>query len=148
MFASEVADYLDDDEIGTDRTHASDAYDTSAPLYRQISTLSALRRDNPALADGVQTERYAADGPGIYAFSRTGSDGTEYVVAFNNAGEQKTATFATGSAAMAFRGIYGTDTQVRSGADKKAPSPSRPGPPSFSRPPPVSAPPPQRRPSP
>ncbi|MET8634318.1 pullulanase-type alpha-1,6-glucosidase [Streptomyces sp. NPDC004680] len=119
MFASKVADYLDDDEIGTDRTHASDAYDTSAPLYRQISTLSALRKDNPALADGVQTERYAADGPGIYAFSRTGSDGTEYVVAFNNAGEQKKATFATGSPAMAFRGIYGTDTQVRSDADKK-----------------------------
>ncbi|GAA3805235.1 pullulanase-type alpha-1,6-glucosidase [Streptomyces chiangmaiensis] len=119
MFASEVADYLDDDEIGTDRTHASDAYDTSAPLYRQISSLSALRKDNPALADGIQTERYAADGAGIYAFSRTGSDGTEYVVAFNNAGEQKTATFVTGSAGMTFGGVYGTDTSVRSDADRK-----------------------------
>ncbi|WP_330283808.1 pullulanase-type alpha-1,6-glucosidase [Streptomyces sp. NBC_00588] len=120
MFASKVADYLDDDEIGTDRTHASDAYDTKAPLYEQISALGKLRRDDPALTDGVQTERYAADGPGIYAFSRTDArTGQEYVVAFNNAGEAKTATFATGSAHMKFRGIYGTSDDVTSGADRK-----------------------------
>ncbi|MFJ4790526.1 pullulanase-type alpha-1,6-glucosidase [Streptomyces sp. NPDC088794] len=123
MFASKVADYLDDDEIGTDRTHASDAYDTSAPLYEQISALSKLRKANPALTDGVQTERYAADGSGIYAFSRnatgSGADRTEYVVAFNNAGEAKSATFATGSAAMNFRGIYGTSATVTSGADRQ-----------------------------
>ncbi|MFJ5528621.1 pullulanase-type alpha-1,6-glucosidase [Streptomyces sp. NPDC093261] len=119
MFASKVADYLDDDEIGTDRTHASDAYDTRAPLYRQIAALSTLRKANPALADGVQTERYAADGTGIYAFSRTGTDGTEYLVALNNADQQKTAAFATGSADMTFRGIHGTDASVRSDADRK-----------------------------
>ncbi|MFC3576504.1 pullulanase-type alpha-1,6-glucosidase [Streptomyces yaanensis] len=120
MFASKVADYLDDDEIGTDRTHASDAYETSAPLYKEIAALSKLRKANPALTDGVQTERYAADGSGIYAFSRTDAKtGAEYVVAFNNADEAKTATFATGSADMAFRGIHGTDASVTSDADKK-----------------------------
>ncbi|MFD9331182.1 pullulanase-type alpha-1,6-glucosidase [Streptomyces sp. NPDC060065] len=120
MFASKTADYLDDDELGTDRTHASDAYDTSAPLYKQISALAKLRKANPALADGVQTERYAADGAGIYAFSRTDAKtGTEYVVAVNNAGEAKTATFSTGSADMRFRGIYGTQDTVTSGADSK-----------------------------
>ncbi|WP_327716706.1 pullulanase-type alpha-1,6-glucosidase [Streptomyces sp. NBC_00490] len=120
MFASKTADYLDDDEIGTDRTHASDAYDTSAPLYRQIAALSKLRKTNRALTDGVQTERYAADGSGVYAFSRTDArTGTEYVVAFNNAGEAKSATFATGSAGMAFKGIYGGHASLRSDADKK-----------------------------
>ncbi|MFI1045048.1 pullulanase-type alpha-1,6-glucosidase [Streptomyces griseoruber] len=118
MFASRVADYLDDDEIGTDRTHASDAYDTSAPLYRRIAALARLRKANPALTDGVQTERYAAAGAGIYAVSRTRS-GVEYVVAFNNADTAKTATFATGSADMAFRGIYGTKDTLTSGADRK-----------------------------
>ena len=118
MFASKVADYLDDDEIGTDRTHASDSYDTRAPLYRQISALSELRRNNPALTDGVQTQRYAADGPGIYAFSRTDArTGQEYVVAFNNAGEEKTATFAVGSATMRYTGIHGTSADVTSDAD-------------------------------
>ncbi|WP_328482334.1 pullulanase-type alpha-1,6-glucosidase [Streptomyces sp. NBC_00377] len=121
MFASLTADYLDDDEIGTDRTHASDAYDTRGPLYRQISALSQLRRANPALTDGVQTERYAADGAGVYAFSRngTGKDTTEYVVAFNNADGARAATFATGTANTGFRGIYGTTKTVAAGADKK-----------------------------
>ncbi|MET9900842.1 pullulanase-type alpha-1,6-glucosidase [Streptomyces sp. NPDC006446] len=120
MFASKVADYLDDDEIGTSRTHASDAYDTSAPLYKQIRALSELRKDNSALTDGVQTERYAADGAGVYAFSRTDAKtGTEYVVAVNNADEAKKATFATGSANMNFRAVYGTSASVKSDADKK-----------------------------
>lgn len=121
MFASKVADYLDDDEIGTDRTHASDSYDTSAPLYKEIAALSKLRQDNPALTDGVQTERYAADGSGVYAFSRTstGADRTEYVVAFNNADTAKTATFATGSPNMTYSGIYGTDATVKSADDDK-----------------------------
>ncbi|MET7320771.1 pullulanase-type alpha-1,6-glucosidase [Streptomyces sp. NPDC005549] len=120
MFASRTADYLDDDQLGTDRTHAEAAYDTSAPPYRQISALAKLRKANPALADGVQTERYAADGPGVYAFSRTDAKtGTEYVVAFNNADAAKSATFATGTPGMTFRGLYGTDATVRSGADTK-----------------------------
>ncbi|WP_309500511.1 pullulanase-type alpha-1,6-glucosidase [Streptomyces shenzhenensis] len=115
MFASKVADYLDDDEIGTDRTAASDSYDTSAPLYKQISALGKLRKDNPALADGVQTERYAADGAGVYAFTRTDArTGQEYVVAFNNADTARTATFATGSAGMRYRAIHGTDGTLTS----------------------------------
>ncbi|WP_181797883.1 alpha-amylase family glycosyl hydrolase, partial [Streptomyces sp. WELS2] len=120
MFASKVADYLDDDEIGTDRTHASAAYDTHAPLYRQIADLARLRKANPALTDGVQTERYAADGPGIYAFTRTdAASGQEYVVAFNNTGSEKTATFGTGSADMTYRGIHGATGSVRSDGDRK-----------------------------
>ncbi|GAA1424647.1 pullulanase-type alpha-1,6-glucosidase [Streptomyces thermospinosisporus] len=120
LFASRTADYLDDDLIGTDRTHAEDTYDTRSPLYRRIGELAELRKAHPALADGVQQERYAADGPGVYAFSRTDArTRTEYVVALNNAGSEKQATFATGSAGMTFKGVYGTDATVRTGADKK-----------------------------
>ncbi|WP_053654021.1 pullulanase-type alpha-1,6-glucosidase [Streptomyces sp. MMG1121] len=120
MFASKVPDYLADDEIGTDRTHASDAYDTAAPLYQEIAALSRLRKANPALTDGVQTERYAADGAGIYAFTRTDArTGAEYVVALNNADTAKTATFATGSADMAYRGIYGAEDAVKTDGDRE-----------------------------
>ncbi|WP_309061124.1 pullulanase-type alpha-1,6-glucosidase [Streptomyces sp.] len=121
LFASRTADYLDDDLIGSDRTHAEDTYDTRSPLYRQISALAKLRKAHPALTDGIQQERHADDGAGVYAFSRTGTekDTTEYVVAFNNADEAKKATFATGSARMTFRGIHGTDASVTSDADKK-----------------------------
>ncbi|MEV0224235.1 pullulanase-type alpha-1,6-glucosidase [Streptomyces sp. NPDC050704] len=123
LFASKTPDYLDDDQLGTDRTHAEDAYDTSAPLYKQIAALAKLRKDNPALADGVQTERYAADGAGVYAFSRTdlsrtdAKAGREYLVAVNNADEARTATFPTGSADMTFHGIHGTDDSLKSDAD-------------------------------
>ncbi|MFG2720366.1 pullulanase-type alpha-1,6-glucosidase [Streptomyces sp. NPDC048416] len=116
MFASKVADYLDDDELGTDRTHATDAYDPTHPLYRTIADLSRLTRANPALRDGVQTERYAKDS--VYAFSRTDTTSrTEYVVAVNNATEAKSVSVPTGSADADFAVLYGGSGSVRSGAD-------------------------------
>ncbi|OKK18656.1 sulfonate ABC transporter ATP-binding protein [Streptomyces sp. CB02488] len=118
MFASKTADYLDDDELGTERTHASDAYDTKHPLYRSIAALSELTARNPALRDGVQTERYAEGS--VYAFSRTDpARGDEYVVATNNGTAAKTVELPTESARMDFRTLYGGSGTVRSGADKK-----------------------------
>ncbi|MEU0393624.1 pullulanase-type alpha-1,6-glucosidase [Streptomyces sp. NPDC006208] len=120
LFASRTADYLDDDQLGTERTHASDAYDAKHPLYRQIAELSKLTKTHPALRDGIQTERYAADGQGVYAYSRTDAKSkTEYVVAVNNATEPKTVEVPTGSAAMNFRTLYGGSATVTSGSDKK-----------------------------
>ncbi|MFD4141241.1 pullulanase-type alpha-1,6-glucosidase [Streptomyces sp. NPDC058572] len=120
LFASRTADYLDDDQLGTERTHASDAYDAKHPLYRQIAELSALTKTHPALRDGIQTERYAADGQGVYAYSRIDAKPkTEYVVAVNNATEPKTVEIPTGSAAMDFRTLYGGSATVTSGSDKK-----------------------------
>ncbi|MFG2670267.1 pullulanase-type alpha-1,6-glucosidase [Streptomyces sp. NPDC048445] len=118
MFASKTADYLDDDELGTERTHASDAYDTKHPLYRSIAALSELTAKNPALRDGVQTERYAEGS--VYAFSRTDpARGDEYVVATNNGTAAKTVELPTESARMDFLTLYGGSGTVRSGADKK-----------------------------
>ncbi|WP_103517650.1 pullulanase-type alpha-1,6-glucosidase [Streptomyces sp. SM10] len=117
LFASKTADYLDDDQIGTDRTHASDAYDTSHPLYRATAELSKLTREHRALRDGTQTERYAKDS--VYAFSRTDAKKPyEYLVATNNSAEAKTVEIPTESAAMNFRTLYGGAGAVRSGADK------------------------------
>ncbi|MHC5263274.1 pullulanase-type alpha-1,6-glucosidase [Streptomyces sp. UC4497] len=107
MFGSKVADYVDDDELGTDRTHADAAYDTKHPLFTSIAALSKLRKDNPALTDGAQKELYAKDS--VYAFSRTGDD-REYVVAVNNASEAKTAELPVESAK--FRSIYGDSSSV------------------------------------
>ncbi|MFG3493802.1 pullulanase-type alpha-1,6-glucosidase [Streptomyces sp. NPDC047928] len=120
LFASKTADYLDDDQLGTARTHAADAYDPAHPLYRQIAALAKLRKAHPALADGIQTERYAADGAGVYAFSRTdATTRTEYVVAVNNADRPQTVEIPTGSAAMDFRTVHGGSATVTSGADMK-----------------------------
>jgi pullulanase-type alpha-1,6-glucosidase len=121
MFASKVADYLDDDEIGTSRTHASDAYDTTHPLYRAIAALSKLTKDHPALRDGVQTQRYAEPGTaaGVYAYSRTDQKTRDdYLVAVNNATTAKTVTIpAAGAAKAAYRALYGTTGTVTTAAD-------------------------------
>ncbi|MEU0145652.1 pullulanase-type alpha-1,6-glucosidase [Streptomyces sp. NPDC006288] len=117
LFASKTADYLDDDQLGTDRTHASDAYDTGHPLYRSIAALSELTREHPALRDGTQTERYSEGS--VHAFSRTDSRKPyEYVVASNNSTEARTVELPTESAGMNFRTLYGGSGTVRSAADK------------------------------
>ncbi|MFF0742677.1 pullulanase-type alpha-1,6-glucosidase [Streptomyces sp. NPDC004111] len=118
LFASKTADYLDDDQLGTDRTHASDAYDTTHPLYRSIAALSKLTKEHPALRDGVQEERLS-DGS-VYAFSRTDARRrVEYLVAANNGAQARTVTVPVASAGVDFRTVYGGSGLVRSGADRK-----------------------------
>ena len=96
MFASRTPDYLDDDLIGTDRTHAQDSFDRAHPLYRQFARLAALRDRYPALADGAQLHRFASNDPGVYAFSRISRDERrEFVVALNNADTAKTVELQT-----------------------------------------------------
>ncbi|MFJ7010792.1 alpha-amylase family glycosyl hydrolase [Streptomyces albogriseolus] len=120
LFASKVPDYLDDDQIGTERTHASDAYDPAHPLYKAIASLSELTKRHPALRGGVQEERYADEGPGVYAFSRTDlKRRVEYVVAVNNAARARTVEVPTYAAGMDFRGVYGSSARVTSGGDRK-----------------------------
>jgi glycosidase len=112
MFASQVASYNDDNLIGTDSTTAVDNYVSTHPLYRYIRALADLRAANPTLADGAQVHRYAADGPGIYAFSRIAASGpaknVEYVVAANSADVAKTASFPTYSANQSFAKVWPT----------------------------------------
>ncbi|MEV8305855.1 pullulanase-type alpha-1,6-glucosidase [Streptomyces flavidovirens] len=118
LFASKTADYLDDDQLGTDRTHASDAYDTTHPVYQSIAGLSKLTKAHPALRDGVQQELHAK-GP-VYAFSRTDAKrATEYVVATNNSAGPKTVDLKVATAGADFRPLYGASEAVRSDAGRK-----------------------------
>ncbi|MET9318601.1 pullulanase-type alpha-1,6-glucosidase [Streptomyces sp. NPDC003038] len=117
LFASQTADYLDDDQLGTTRTHASDAYDPAHPLYRQISALSQLTKAHPALRDGVQSERLA-DGP-VYAFARTDvRSRTEYLVAANNGAASRTVEIDAPAGAQ-YRTLYGGNALIRASAAGK-----------------------------
>ncbi|MER5766639.1 pullulanase-type alpha-1,6-glucosidase [Streptomyces sp. NPDC001985] len=112
LFASRTPDYLDDDQLGTDRTHATDAYDGGHPLYRSIAALSRLTRAHPALRDGVQRQRYA-EGP-LYAFSRIDAERRyEYVVAVNSGTAPRTVPLTTGTPDTAFRTLHGGDARPR-----------------------------------
>ncbi|GAB2622712.1 1,4-alpha-glucan branching enzyme [Paractinoplanes abujensis] len=118
MFASKTADYLDDDLIGTERTHAVDNYDTAHPIYRTVAALGALRQAHPALRGGVQVTRHAAGG--VFAASRVDrAQRVEYVVAANSSTTAKTVTVDTWTPSTTFRGIYGSTAAPQTAADGK-----------------------------
>lgn len=117
MFATKTAQYASEDNL-TGPSGARDRYDTSAPLYQRIASLSKLRQDHPALADGAQVHRYAGNGAGIFAFSRIDrAKNTEYVVALNNSTKASTATFDTYGHNQTFTNLYGGQGAVRSAKD-------------------------------
>ena len=96
MFPSQVASYNDDDLIGTDKTTADDNFDPNHPLYQAFGKYAQAYAANKALQSGAQIHRYAADGPGIYAFSRIDRDEKiEYLVALNNSGTAQNASVPT-----------------------------------------------------
>ncbi|GAA4441006.1 pullulanase-type alpha-1,6-glucosidase [Phytohabitans houttuyneae] len=114
MFASTTPDYLDDDLLGTDRTHATDQFDTGHPIYRAIADLAKLRRDHRALRDGVQVTRHADDGAGVFAFSRIDPrERVEYIAAVNNATSARTITVDTWSSS--FTKVYGQGSATGGG---------------------------------
>ncbi|QHK22408.1 alpha-amylase [Pseudarthrobacter psychrotolerans] len=121
LFASQVPEYLDDDLLGTNATHATDNFNAGHPLYSKISELAALTKDHPALRDGAHQHRYASEGPGIYAFSRTDAeDQREYVVALNNSEEPQTADVPTYIGKRNYTRIYGNAADaVKTSADGK-----------------------------
>jgi len=85
MFASQTAEYLDDDLIGTNATAADANFDTDHPLYRHIADLAELRRDHPALTTGAQL-LHEPVGP-VFAMSRFDRDErVEYLVLTNSNG--------------------------------------------------------------
>ena len=117
MFASQVDVYNDDEVLGGP-DGSRDRYSTKSPLYRHVRTLAALRKAHPALADGAQQNRYAAEGAGIFAISRYDArTRREYVVVANNSTEPATAGFDTWTSRARFSPVYGTRTPVRSDAE-------------------------------
>jgi pullulanase-type alpha-1,6-glucosidase len=85
MMPSQVAEYNAQNLIGTDATTADSNFDLSHPLYQSFTDLAAVRAAHKALRDGAQIDRFATDGPGVYAFSRIDrTEKVEYVLAFNN----------------------------------------------------------------
>ncbi|MBA2956277.1 alpha-amylase [Nocardioides sp. MAH-18] len=108
MFASRVASYQDDDQIGTDRTPAVDNYVAGHPLYQAIAGLSALTAQHPALRSGAQQVRSSSAAPGVLAFSRFDRRSQrEYVVALNNSEQSASADVPTYVDNGRFTRVYG-----------------------------------------
>jgi glycosidase len=108
MFKSRVPEYQQDHDLGTTATPGDDNFDTGHPLYREIRKLAVVTRANPALRSGAEQVRYASDGPGIFAFSRTDRrHQREYVVALNNSTSTQTANVPTYLRRGSFTRVYG-----------------------------------------
>ncbi|GAA1851414.1 pullulanase-type alpha-1,6-glucosidase [Myceligenerans crystallogenes] len=107
LFATQVEAYANQQLVTGEQAGSTDRYDTSAPLYEHIKALADLREQHPALATGAQIERFAADGPGVYAFSRVDrTEQVEHLVALNNAAEPSTASFTTLTPGASYRVLY------------------------------------------
>lgn len=111
MFASQVEVYNDDPLLGTDATTAEENFDPTHPLYRALAEYAEVYHEHEALRRGAQIHRYSTDEVGIYAFSRVDrDDGTEYIVALNNATEEAAALVPTYAAEGAtFELVYGPE---------------------------------------
>lgn len=104
MFGTRIAEYTDDDLIGSGATLAEPTFDTAHPLYAQIAELNALRAEHPTLATGAQVTRYAE--AGVFALSRFDRDERrEYVVALNGSDADATVTIPTWGGT--FSQVYG-----------------------------------------
>jgi alpha-amylase len=108
MFASQVPEYLDDDLLGTTATHAQDNFVRTHPLYRQLRRLATVTKRHPALRNGAEQVRYASQGAGVFAFSRTDrKEQREYLVAMNNSESAGTAKVPT-YGGRRFTKVYGS----------------------------------------
>ncbi len=110
LFASQATEYTEQNLLTGEQVGARDLYDTDAPLYQRIASLSALRAAHPTLGTGAQIELHATDGPGVYAFARVAADErVEYVAALNNAASAGSATFDTLTPGATYEVLYASD---------------------------------------
>ncbi|WP_445191555.1 alpha-amylase family glycosyl hydrolase [Sphingomonas sp. Tas61C01] len=108
LFASQVAVYNDNVLVGTKATTASANFGTTHPLYREIASLSALRRANPALTRGRTVVRARGPSPGLFAVSRFDpSTGREILLAFNTGATAITGAVQVETASTRFATLAG-----------------------------------------
>ena len=108
MFPSRVAEYNDNDLIGTDATTAGENFDVGHPLYRLVAELAALRQAHPALARGRQVNREYEQVPGLFAVSRFDPEtGGEYLLAFNTSSQPIRRNAQLGYDAREFQSLAG-----------------------------------------
>lgn len=98
MMASQVASYNDDNLIGSDATTAIDNFDTSHPIYLELSKLASMTNAFPALRSGEQTVLLSNSAPGGFALKRQLSEQNDTIIAiFNTANTNKTIEVNVGS---------------------------------------------------
>lgn len=107
MFASKVAIYNDNKLLGSNSTNAVANFNEKHPLYLQISQLSKIRTNNPALMGGSQLIRKTNNAPGILAISRFDAKGNEILLAFNTSTKTINENIKTNFKNSVWKSLYG-----------------------------------------
>jgi glycosidase len=109
MFASRVASYNSERQLGSGGSTAHGSFNREHPLYRAIAALAALRRRESALRRGAQLLRAAAGAPGLFAVSRLAPDGArELLIAFNTSTMLVSAQVGVNSTSSRFAPLVGS----------------------------------------
>jgi len=104
MADSQVASYRDDRIVGGPQ----DSFSTQAPLYRAIAEMARLRQSDVRLRQGLQTVRFAAEAPGIFALSRRmPEDAGETLVVYNTSKASITANIEVDAASSDWSSVRG-----------------------------------------
>ncbi|WP_396595252.1 alpha-amylase family glycosyl hydrolase [Brevundimonas sp. R86498] len=105
MADTRVASYADDRIAGGSR----EAFSTEAPLYRAIAEMAGLRQADIRLRRGLQTVRFAAEEPGLFAVSRRLSGGPgETLIVYNTSTSPITANIEVDAASADWSSSRGT----------------------------------------
>ncbi|WP_262690213.1 alpha-amylase family glycosyl hydrolase [Kordiimonas aestuarii] len=113
MFESQVENYNDNTLIGSASSPAADNFDRSHPLYEYLTELAVLRRSHLALMGGAQNVLFADDKPGIFAFERLGTEGSErLLMIFNTANRDAAANIALAVGETGVCHVAGTETSI------------------------------------
>jgi neopullulanase len=107
MFPSKVAVYNDNKLVGNGATTAVSNFDTSQPIYKLISQMTKLRTENPALRRGGMRVRYAAEGPGLLAFTRSIDGRDDILVAINSSNFAQSANVEMDAASLSYTSLTG-----------------------------------------
>ena len=85
MMPSNVASYIDNKLLGSEKSVAQDNFDTTHPLYQWIKELSSLRARFPALQHGEHLVHSLDDEKQLISFIRKGKNSTDDIALVFNA---------------------------------------------------------------
>lgn len=111
MFPTKVEDWKNEIRIGSTPIGNRSAFEVKNPLEDHIAALNALRRNNPALAQGTQQIRKAEKS--TFAFTRY-LNGSEYLVVFNTSEEAISSQITVSTVNSQWETIFGVSSAIKS----------------------------------
>lgn len=115
MFATQVNDWKTEIRIGATPIGDRSSFDVHNPLEDQITQLQRIIKENPALRNGAQQTRFADSS--VFVASRFANN-QEYVIAFNDAGTEQSASFKVSTAGANWQTLAGSSLEVTTSLDQ------------------------------